>query len=126
MINLKSEFGKQYKVFYDPSWDAETAEHRTELRQTGQEPWYYELRGPQVVISPRSADTVSAHWIGIGSKPLSAACLQSRRLDGEVLYIIANSALRSVLDNVHVYRKRQVTEAARARGRALAAKYGYR
>jgi len=125
MINLKKEFGSQYRVFYDPSWHAETSAARTEIRQAGHEHWYYELRGASVTIYPRSNDTVGAHWLGRGSGALSRACLSSRRLDGEMLYVLRNSALREVLDNVGIYRKRQVTEASRARGRELAAKYGF-
>lgn len=125
MINLKKEFGSKYRVFYDPSWDAETADNRTEARKSDAESWYYELRGPQVIISPRSADTVAARWIGLGNKALFQAATSIRVLDGEVLYIIPNSALKGVLGAVKVYRKRQVTEAVRARGCALAAKYGF-
>lgn len=125
MIDLKAQFGKRYKVFYDPSWDAETSEQRTIIRQSSMEPWYYELRGPNVVIHPRDRDTVSALWYGHGNAALLKASIGFRRLDGEIVYFVPNVALKGVLDNVKVHRRRQVSEAMRVRGRELAAKYGF-
>lgn len=125
MINLKSEFGSKYKLFYDPSWDAESADVRTECRKDGSEAWYYELRGPKVRIYPLSATTCGAVWTGIGNKELLRASISSLRLWGEVRYIIANERVGSILDNVSVTRRRVVTDAMRAHGKALAAKYGF-
>jgi hypothetical protein len=126
MLDLKKAFGNQYKVFHDPSWDAETSDSRTEARRLGQEPWYYELRGPQVMISPRTDSTVTVRWLGRGSEALKRVASRTVKLDDGISYIIPNEALKGVLGAVRLHRKRQVTEALRARGKALAARYGFK
>lgn len=125
MIDLKATFGKRYRIYHDPSWDEETSEIRTHYRKTGVEAWYYELRGPNCTIFPYSPSAVGVRWIGRGNKALFSVATRIKPLDGEILYIIPNLALKGVLDAVKVRRVKQVTEAMRARGKALAARYGF-
>lgn len=127
MIDLKKEFGGRYKVFHDPSWDAETAANRKLARESGQEPWYYELRGPMAQVYPVGQDTLGVRWCGKkGSARLKQASISSRGLDGERTYIIALNPLKGVLSDLKCTKKRMVSESEKARLRALSAIHGFK
>lgn len=122
MLNLKDACGKRYRIQYDLTWKLE----RPEFRTPETEPWYYELRSNTACLYPYSEDEFCVLWTGVGTQALKGLSLRHKRLDGEVQYFFANSALKSVLSHVRFNKKRQVTDAMREAGKRLARTYGFK
>lgn len=112
-LDLMKKYGKRYKVSRDPSWDAETAENRTEFRKSGEEPWYWELIGRKGRLYPHG-ETVCAVLLSprISAKLERSSLFKSGEAKLKVvpdegsIYLIPNATTDTVLPYLQPRKRR--------------------
>lgn len=120
-INLKKEFGKQYKITYDPAFDSKG------LRVANLDPWMMQVSCQRGVIYPFGGSTLAVELDGRGPtiKRLEAlAGVQPyTRGDRDATFLFDISLFNAVASVVLPRRRRQLTEEQRQVSAARLAKY---